>query len=343
MKMVLLFACLSFAFVCASCTEWLVGPEPPQGAVANFDALWRDIDLHYSTFELKDIDWDSAYRRLRPSVYEGMGDKALARVMDTLLSTLHDAHVNLITPFQAFSYSKLMIDTPAYFGFIRLIKEYLGSAAEVAGNGNLMHGFINDSIAYLNIATFSNTSRDQEWEKDLDGVLNKLQSAKGLIIDIRNNGGGEVFRLLDILGHFTNESYPFIRMRSRNGPKHNDFSDWFTVSVSPTGSVRYTKKIVLLTSPYSVSAAEWFTVGLRRLSYVTVLGDTTQGAMSGRSDRELPNGWLYSYSTQIVADADFKIYEGKGIPPDSTIHVTDSQDSTRHDTVLEAALGVLSR
>lgn len=60
------------------------------------------------------------------------------------------------------------------------------------------------------------------------------------------------------------------------------------------------------------------------------MGENTNGAMGERIEKEMPNGWVYSITGQIMFAADGISYEGPGIPPD--IRVSNSLD--------EVALGV---
>jgi C-terminal processing protease CtpA/Prc len=80
---------------------------------------------------------------------------------------------------------------------------------------------------------------------------------------------------------------------------------------------------------------------MKTLPNVTTVGDTTNGSFSPQIHRELPNGWSFALSTQIVASADFKIYEGIGIPPDITVVNTIKEFNRQIDAMLEKAIEVI--
>ena len=43
---------------CVACDK-IVGPNLPTSEVALFDRVWQDVDLHYSLFGIKQVNWDS--------------------------------------------------------------------------------------------------------------------------------------------------------------------------------------------------------------------------------------------------------------------------------------------
>ena len=107
------------------------------------------------------------------------------------------------------------------------------------------------------------------------------------------------------------------------------------------GGVRFTGPVALLTNGRSISGAEWFTMAMMQMPGVTTVGDTTAGNLSGRMERELPNGWTYSIAVQKILSPEGISYEGIGIPPDVPAATTAADLDRGHDPVLEEAIRVV--
>ncbi len=82
-------------------------------------------------------------------------------------------------------------------------------------------------------------------------------------------------------------------------------------------------------------------MAFKTLPYVTVLGDTTNGAHGTMIGRELANGWFYSLVPQEVELSDGKSYEGIGLAPDIYIQNTPAEILAGSDKVLELAIDKL--
>src|SRR5690606_1788671 len=107
--------------------------------------------------------------------------------------------------------------------------------------------------------------------------------------------------------------------------------------VEPTGGTRYTKPIVLLTSRWTGSAGETFTLAMDELPHVTLLGDHTSGGFSDNIARELPNGWFCFMSIGDYRAADGQSYEGIGVAPDIRLVNTKDDILAGRDRALEQA------
>ena len=71
--------------------EPFVWSEAEVGRV--FDAFWHQMDLHYSYFFLKDVDWKGLKDRYRPKTLRATNAHELAVVLQEMLEPLHDLHI----------------------------------------------------------------------------------------------------------------------------------------------------------------------------------------------------------------------------------------------------------
>ena len=93
-----------------------------------------------------------------------------------------------------------------------------------------------------------------------------------MVLDVRNNSGGNGLNLFEIAGRFADYEQPVIQSQTRNGPGHTDFTDLETWSLRPQGPFQYTRPTVVLANQFSSSAAELFVLILRTYPHVTVIG-----------------------------------------------------------------------
>jgi C-terminal processing protease CtpA/Prc len=97
----------------------------------------------------------------------------------------------------------------------------------------------------------------------------------------------------------------------------------------------------MLTSCWTQSAGETFTLAMNELEYVTLLGDYTSGGFSDNIARELPNGWFCFMSIGDYRASDGLSYEGVGIEPDE-LFVNQKEDIlANRDKTLERAIEIL--
>ena len=139
-----------------------------------------------------------------------------------------------------------------------------------------------------------------ETAQAFDQALAQLRHSPGLIIDVRENGGGDTAVARPIMGRFIAERRPYARMRRRDG---SGLSAPWTEYVDPAGPFTYGNPVVVLTSPWSASMAEGFPMGMRDIGRATIVGTRMMGlgaAVFGlRLDR---TGIQAQYSAEPVYD-----------------------------------------
>jgi carboxyl-terminal processing protease len=301
------------AMVCAACTA-VVGPDLSGSAIALFDQVWSDFDLHYSLFAAKQIDWNAARAVYRPLVLginadDPFGDAngQLSSFISSMLGTLRDDHVLFRGSRVASGRGGIRNDPVNTTPFV----QYVGSFSD-----GLSFGSVSSTIGYINIGTFDGTG----WVAEIDSALKVLDSAQAMIIDVRNNDGGFLDNAIGVAGRFAQTTTTAAYVRYRNGPNHSDFTAPIAQVVSPSGTRKFTGKVYVLTGRNTVSAAELFVMAMKALGQTTVVGDTTAGETGGPFARELQNGWSYQFPESIEFGLDGQEFEGIGLGPDLVIH-----------------------
>lgn len=321
-----------------------VEAEYSANGVENFDALWRILDERYSYFDLKlpqGTSWRDIYDKYRPEVRPEMSTDSLFLVMNKMMRELKDGHVNLFTPFDQGRYWGWSENYPENYDS-RLVAKYLGEDYRIAGGlyyTQIKHNHhAQDSIGYFRYGSFASPLSSS----NLNAALSRLSKCRALIIDIRNNGGGNVTTSDLFARHFMREARVVGSIRHKVGKGHNDFSKAVEVKLDPLATgLRWLRPVVLLTNRGVYSAANDFTLKMKGLPFVTVIGDTTGGGAGLPMSSELPNGWSLRYSSTQTLDAEGRHIEF-GIAPDYRVDLDPKDASEAKDSMIEYALTYLN-
>ena len=164
--------------------------------------------------------------------------------------------------------------------------------------------------------------------------------ADGLIIDVRNNGGGNLTNATRMAQRFTNEKVLTGYIQHKTGKGHSDFSDPTPIYVEPSNSIRWQKKVIVLTNRHSYSATSDFVNSMRCFPNVTLVGDKTGGGSGLPFSSELPNGWGVRFSASPHLDAQKQHIEF-GIDPDKKVDMSKEDENNDLDTIIEEARKIL--
>ncbi|MEL6561647.1 MAG: S41 family peptidase, partial [Bacteroidota bacterium] len=317
--------------VSSACEEPFFDEDPVNDPETNFEILWRRMNERYSFFEYKGIDWDSVYTVYRPRVNSETGSQELFDIMEVMLNTLRDAHVNLRTDFDIsfYNYHK---DAPANFDFFNLEKNYLGNYKIT---GRLINSII-DSVGYIHYRSFQQPVTEEE----LDFLVARFKGLRGLIIDIRNNEGGDPANGYRIARRIATERVFIYSTVYKDGPGPNDFTAPSKAYLDTNDAEKFDMPVVVLTNRVTYSAGNFFTAMMKAIPDVTIMGDTTGGGGGVPLGWELPNGWFFNFSNSITSLPDGFIIED-GIVPDIAVQITDSDMAAGRDTILEEAIKLL--
>ena len=202
------------------------------------------------------------------------------------------------------------------------------------------------NIAYVRILHFGDGSAVDAFE----GRFDEIAKADGLVIDVRDNGGGnsgEGYRLLSTLTEKpfrtsrwrTREYLPAYRAWSRpEGVHAGDAGE-----VMPDGKRHYAGPVLVLTSARTYSAAEDFVVAFDAMERGRIVGEPTGGSTGQPLLFDLPGGGKGRICTKRDSYPDGREFVGVGVQPQVVVspRVVDLQAG--RDTVLNKALALLAR
>lgn len=301
----------------------------------NFEALWKIMDEHYCFFDYKGVDWDEVHTRYSDRIVEDMSNDALFSVLAEMLSELEDGHVNLVATHNVGRNWSWYEDYPTNFDEnIIYNKNYLGTDYGIASG--LKYKILDDNIGYIYYASFSSGIGDG----NLDQVINRLSACDGIIIDVRNNGGGMLTNSEKLASRFFNEKTLVGYMLHKTGKGHNDFSKPYARYIEPSNRLRYQKLVVVLTNRRSYSSTNDFVNAMRYAPNALIVGDKTGGGSGLPFSSEIPNGWSIRFSASPMLNAEMTHTEF-GIDPD--IKVDLNENDRKHDAIIEKAREIINK
>lgn len=331
-KAVLLIAILSLLISCRDVDEYA------NDARGNFEALWSEIDRHYCFFDEKNVDWDAVHAKYAARIGDGMTREELFAVCASMLDELRDGHTNLSAPFATSYYRKWWSDYPQNYDS-RLIEQHYFNF-NYRSLGAFEYGLLPENIGYIHYSTFASGLGPG----NIDYVLNYFNLAQALIFDVRDNGGGDLTNVEDLVCRFVKERTLLGYIIHKTGPGHDEFSEPYAYYCDPVGQGHFYwgKPVVVLTNRSTYSAANNFVSIMKLLPGVTVVGATTGGGSGMPYSSELPIGWGLRFSACPILDANGNPTEfGVEPSPGCAVDMDAVEAMDGHDTILDFAINLI--
>ena len=183
---------------------------------------------------------------------------------------------------------------------------------------------LENNVGYVRLSNFYDRSADRLKEE-----VTRLQEegATALVFDMRNNGGGYLSQLTDMLDFLLPEGPIFIT-RDRAGNEKITQSDASCVDLP----------MAVLVNADTYSAAEFFAAELQEWGVAVIVGEPTSGKGYSQQTFELPNGSAVAISTGAYFTGSGTSLIGTGLTLDKEVYLTDQGDAQ-----LEAALELLEQ
>jgi C-terminal processing protease CtpA/Prc len=302
-----------------------------------FEVVWSDFDRNYAFFPILEIDWNTLHAAYRDSIDHATSMTQAARLIGGMIKRLGDRHAVLFTPSEVYGWPEPSADSHFNPSFIE--GRYFARPVQRTSSRRLQYTRLTDGTGYVYIGSFEGDG----WGEEIDGVLADLAGVPGIIIDIRNNGGGNENVASAIAARFYDKERVYRFGVFRNGLAHTDFGPPIPFTVRPSGARSFKGPIALITNRWNGSAAEDFVLMIAALPQAVTVGDTTCGVGSHPLHRTLPNGWTYWVpQSQETTPAGF-VYNFKGLPPSISVPWDVDVLSSGREPYIEAALAELKR
>jgi len=334
--------CASLVLVCSlltGCESLIVSAPESNHNVADFEVAWAWVDSIYPAFDIKQIDWDSVYAEYRPEAERARGDE-IHQVLFDMLSLLQDPHLYYATAggarFYPYVSPRLSSDQDEFSAL--LVRSYFDDELHVAGKDGVEYGMLVPDIGYIRISHFNT----DDMMDDFPVVMESVRATDGLIIDVRNNTGGDSEHVEAVVSRFIDSTLAWPLAFEQDGVR---IEPWPAIEPDEA-HYQYVNPVVVLTNGASLSGGELFPEVMKQLANVTVVGDTTAGAGCNDrgedpGDRRLPSGKLIHIPTWCICRYDGVPWELVGIAPDIRIDQTAEDVAQGVDRQLEFAIEML--
>lgn len=351
-----------------------------------FESLWSGLNYNYVFWDIDPTDWDDVYSVYKPR-FDSLATATVGfenheanvvglKMLKTLLSHMIDHHMTVQVSLPEGQY----VITPGddevssrdgYHPRGALNNYRITTVMEkLKADGRLSHELwtrqdddfccgteiIDGDIIRLWFNHFLFTryiDTENDVTKVLDtyyALLDTYPDVKGVIIDVRDNGGGYVDDLPLILGKLIKEDMIFAYSRTKSGIGRLDFSPWIPATLLKEESRRLLDvPVVVLADMNSISMCEMTTLVVKEMPQGCFIGERTfagmglikpsNGAFELTYSGYFENNVLMCYTTNTATKSlDGQIYEGKGIMP--VIEVLYDEETLRQgiDTQLERAI-----
>lgn len=336
------------------CMEKL--PNTPE---SNYAVFWQTYNENYPFFRVHNTDWNSVDRTFRSQATTGTTSADLFGIFVHMIEPLHNAHTavestKLGKEFDGWRPSSNELSNDQWEKAQSLIAtRYIDGSLRAFCNNRLQFGMLKDEIAYLRITAFYGYVNDGTYSDSLrvlnaalDAIFSADASWKGLVIDVRQNHGGDDALGVALAARFTNTRYlAYKKAALKGGGKRPRFTRPQEVQVDPIARPGFHGTVILLTGPDTVSAGETLAMALMgRQSHVVRIGLATQGVFSDVLNRSLPNGWRFRLPNEIYYTADGKSFDGAGVPPDIEVPFFSPEDmQAGRDTALEESFQAIAQ
>ena len=183
-----------------------------------------------------------------------------------------------------------------------------------------------NDVAYVRIKQLISNVAD-----DAAAALRKQPNAKGVILDLRDDPGGELSVAVDVGSMFV-KSGALVFQTGRDGNKT-------PIDVNPRRYLGENVPIVVLVNKNSASGSEIIAAGVRSNGAGTVMGGQTAGCVGSGQPHDLPDGGLILVTLTKMQDS--KTGEdlngpGKGVIPDKLVE--DDPKTPNVDEAIQAAV-----
>lgn len=340
----------------------------------NFQVFWNTFNDNYAFFKERNSNWQQVYNDYLPKIKELKTEQEFGLLLQEIVKKINDGHIRLDIPKAVISKTDKAIAKPSKSKekVIDDLKQQYVTKIKSYNNGVIQWGFLkNNKTGYIIITdmnNFANYVPDSEQnskdfnkkyeqisdtkvplqmfadeingvEKVMNVILKDFKNTQSVVIDLRFNGGGYETVALKLLSYFVTDKKMILSVKAKT---HDAFSANQDYNLIPTQNP-YRKKVYLLTSHNTASAAEIFALGTLSYPKIVRIGSPSAGIFSELLWKELPNGWEFSLSNEVYSDSKHKSYEGIGIPVNHKINYPKDRTSFydtfyNHDTFEDKAI-----
>ncbi|WP_196020099.1 S41 family peptidase [Mediterraneibacter faecis] len=185
-----------------------------------------------------------------------------------------------------------------------------------------------NQIGYIRVSEFDTVTYDQ-FKEALDDLEN--QGMQGLVVDLRNNPGGSLDTVTNMLRLLLPEG-TIVSTKDKNGK---------TDEITCDGTHEFKKAMAVLVNQYSASASEIFSGAVQDYGTAKIVGVTTYGKGVVQQLMDLGDGTCLKVTIAEYYTPNGRSINGKGVEPDVEVEYQYDEENPKADNQLDQALSTV--
>lgn len=185
-----------------------------------------------------------------------------------------------------------------------------------------------NQIGYIRVSEFDTVTYDQ-FKEALDDL--EKQGMQGLIVDLRNNPGGSLDTVTNMLRLLLPEG-TIVSTKDKNGK---------TDKITCDGTHEFKKPMAVLVNQYSASASEIFSGAVQDYGTAKIVGVTTYGKGVVQQLMDLGDGTCLKVTIAEYYTPNGRSINGKGVEPDVEVEYQYDEENPKADNQLDQALSTV--
>lgn len=185
-----------------------------------------------------------------------------------------------------------------------------------------------NQIGYIRVSEFDTVTYDQ-FEEALNDLEN--QGMQGLVVDLRNNPGGSLDTVTNMLRLLLPEG-TIVSTKDKNGK---------TDEITCDGTHEFKKLMAVLVNQYSASASEIFSGAVQDYGTAKIVGVTTYGKGVVQQLMDLGDGTCLKVTIAEYYTPNGRSINGKGVEPDVEVEYQYDEENPKADNQLDQALSTV--
>lgn len=185
-----------------------------------------------------------------------------------------------------------------------------------------------NQIGYIRVSEFDTVTYDQ-FKEALDDLEN--QGMQGLVVDLRNNPGGSLDTVTNMLRLLLPEG-TIVSTKDKNGK---------TDEITCDGTNEFKKPMAVLVNQYSASASEIFSGAVQDYGTAKIVGVTTYGKGVVQQLMDLGDGTCLKVTIAEYYTPNGRSINGKGVEPDVEVEYQYDEENPKADNQLDQALSTV--
>jgi len=299
----------------------------------------------YSYASLKGIDWKTLLEKNRAELENAKTNTEFALKLVTMLRTTEDPHLWVEVEGQRLETGKMRLVESNYGSkqLFSLIQD------KKVSNGLMYIAGVIDSVGYISMRDWNtdfNKLALKPWGDSRNPEITAIDALKelfrypNLIIDVRENSGGNESFAKDFASYFVKDSIPFEKVKNFNEKKGLFDIEHFKKLYPNEKKLNYSGNIYVLSGPSVMSSNESFILMMKQVPNAKVVGMKTYGSSGNPTPRELSNGVTVYLPSWQAYTLDGKLIEGNGVEPDIEI-ITSKKDFENNDILIVDVLKMI--